>query len=282
MSDRFCILKQDIFDVVNRLDNIEVKPKKRLLELFSGTHSIGKVAEKMGYDVTSLDMELPSHCVLGSGFVSKNHIQANIMEWDYKVYPRGYFHVVTASPVCKWWSRLRATCLGKPRKEGGIWTQEHLDYDLEHMGKPMVDKVIEIINYFNPKFYWIENPQTGKMKDYMPTKFIKKLTGIKIKNGKTFRIFKHLPIPYTDVDYCKYSDWGYQKRTRIWTNINYTGKLCSRSCPCENMVRHTTSTGRTSWKHAQQLGRYKTDKTTKFERYRIPEKLIFELLLACE
>jgi hypothetical protein len=25
-------------------------------------------------------------------------------------------------------------------------------------------------------------------------------------------------IPFYDVDYCMYSDWGYKKRTRIWTN----------------------------------------------------------------
>ena len=29
----------------------------KLLELFSGTKSVGKVAERLGYDVTSLDLK---------------------------------------------------------------------------------------------------------------------------------------------------------------------------------------------------------------------------------
>ena len=34
----------------------------------------------------------------------------------------------------------------------------------------MVDKIIEIIEYFKPNYYWIENPQTGGMKYYIPRK----------------------------------------------------------------------------------------------------------------
>ena len=48
--------------------------------------------------------------------------------------------------------------------------------------------------YFQPKYYFIESPQSGKMEDYIHDK------------------------PYHDVDYCRYSDWGYRKRARIWTN----------------------------------------------------------------
>ena len=34
-----------------------------------------------------------------------------------------------------------------------------------------------------------------------------------------------------------YSDWGYQKRTRIWTNkIDWNGKLCDKSGSCGNMI----------------------------------------------
>ena len=49
----------------------------------------------------------------------------------------------------------------------------------------------EIISYFQPKHYWIENPQTGRMNDYMTD-------------------YKH-----TDVCYCMYG-FDYKKPTRIW------------------------------------------------------------------
>jgi hypothetical protein len=42
-------------------------------------------------------------------------------------------------------------------------------------------------------------------------------------------------LPYTDVDYCRYSEWGYKKRTRIWTNSGYQGKtLFGRWALCFN------------------------------------------------
>ena len=83
----------------------------------------------------------------------------------------------------------------------------------------MVDKVFEIIEYFNPAFWWIENPQTSKMKYY-----INEL------------------IPFYDFDYCKYSDYGYRKRTRFWTNIEgFKPLICKYDC--ENTITIKTQKG---------------------------------------
>ena len=49
----------------------------RLLELFSGTKSVGKVAYQLGYEVTSLDLNLKADA----------DITCNILDWDYTVYP---------------------------------------------------------------------------------------------------------------------------------------------------------------------------------------------------
>ena len=217
----------------------------RLLELFSGTHSIGKVAHKVGYEIVSLDRDLEGRCPFGTEYESDTHIKEDIMTWDYKQYPVGYFDVVTASPVCLWWSNLRCSWIGRKAASihpTDIITKQHLDNDIETYGKPMVDKVFEIIDYFQPKYWWVENPQTGRMKEYINK-------------------------PYYDVDYCKYSDWGYRKRTRFWTNIiDFKPKICRKDCVKIIGKIHSTVRGGMS------------DKTNKLERYRIPEKLIQDLI----
>lgn len=210
----------------------------RVLELFSGTGSIQKVCVERGWDVVSLDRDL------------KADIQEDIMTWDYKKdYKPGDFDIITASPVCLWWSKLRNTWIGRKIKAHGdkIITKELLLEDIEKYGKPMVDKVREIIDYFKPKYWWIENPQTGKMKEYITD------------------------LDYYDVDYCKYSNWGYKKRTRFWTNITgFVPKKCNKDC---GMYEKNC--------HIKQLGDL-SDKTTRYQRYRIPFKLIRGLFDCCD
>lgn len=178
---------------------------KRHLELFSGTHSFGKVSSKMGFDVISLDRDLGAECPFNTGYISNNHIQQDIMKWDYKIYPTRYFNIITASPVCLWWSRLRFTNIGKRRKKIGYpLTREEIERDIINYGIPMVNKIFEIIDYFDPKYFIIENPQTGRMKNY-----INEL------------------IPYADFDYCKYG-LPYKKRTRFWNNLGLEPRLCNK------------------------------------------------------
>ena len=61
----------------------------RLLELFSGTKSVGKVAEALGYEVTSLDLK-------------NADINTDILNWDYKIYDPKHFHVIWASMLSLW------------------------------------------------------------------------------------------------------------------------------------------------------------------------------------
>ena len=57
----------------------------RLLDLFSGTHSVCKVARDLSYSVVSLDRDMPAD------------INTDILHWDYTSYPPDYFDVVWAS-----------------------------------------------------------------------------------------------------------------------------------------------------------------------------------------
>jgi len=236
----------------------------RLLELFSGTHSIGKVATRKGYEVYSLDRDLGgSH----DGYASNHHIQTDVINWDYTQYPRDFFQVITASPVCLYWSKLRYTWVGRIspaiNPDRSIVKKEDIHRDIELLGKPMVDQVIKIIEYFKPKYWWIENPKSGAMKDYIASKYP--------QYNKFY-----------DADYCKYSDWGYKKSTRFWTNIdNFKAKTCNRNC--DNMLYVD---GKKTKRHKKTVdGGGNRDNnngrgSVKMERYRIPANLIDDLLNA--
>ena len=68
---------------------------------------------------------------------------------------------------------------------------------------------LEIIEYLEPKYFIIENPQTGLLKQQW---------------------FMH-DLPFVDVDYCKYG-FPYRKRTRLWNNVFdwKRRRLCRGDC----------------------------------------------------
>jgi len=217
-----------------------------VLELFAGTGSVGKVCEEIGWNVISVDLILPA-----------TH-EVDILEFDYKQYPKDYFSIVWASPPCVFYSALRNTNLGKVLRDGKVLTKERIEKDMEE-GDKLVVKALEIINYFNPEVWFLENPQTGRLKNR------------DIMKG----------LPYYDVDYCKYCDWGYRKRTRIWTNQkDFTPLICNKDC--ENMVgiKHRldcSSIGGGSTFNEKKDLKHLGKGTNRIDRYRIPEDLIKSL-----
>ena len=219
----------------------------KVLELFSGTGSVGKCCKQLGWDVVSVDMLLPA-----------DH-QVDIMDFDYKQYPKDDFDIVWASPPCTNYSKLQDGWLGRKRK-GEIYTKEIQEKEMKEDDK-LVLKTLEIIDYFKPHYWFIENPAASKMKD------------------RPFMIDK----PFHIVDYCMYSDWGYRKRTRIWTNKKeWVGKMCDGKGTCGNMVGklHKTNLGNADrFKRANISNVNKYNGTSQQDRYRIPEDLIYSLFL---
>ena len=234
-----------------------------VLELFSGTKSIGKVCDQLGWDSVSVDMILPA-----------DH-KCDIMDFDYKQYPKDHFDIVWASPPCTAYSNLQSCWLGRKKKDG-IFTQEKMDSDMIDADM-IVKKTLEIIDYFDCEYWFMENPQTGKLKsrDFMKD------------------------IPFYDVSYCMYSDWGYEKKTRIWTNKKeWKNKICDKSGACGNMVdsqkkhklvcdggydkrkKHKLNVANDvhTIGEKKEKGKLK-EGTTQLDRYRIPEDLIFSLFL---
>ena len=150
-----------------------------LLEMFSGTGSVGLVAKALGFNVISLDL-------------NNADINTDILKLDYKPFDRNHFDFIWSSPPCAEYSVAKTTGVRK------------ID-----LANATVLRTLEIIDYFNPEYWFLENPQTGLVKEQ---EFMKGL-------------------PFYDVDYCKYG-MPYRKRTRIWTNLT-TWKprpLCKRAC----------------------------------------------------
>ena len=106
-----------------------------LLELFSGTHSVGKAFAELGWDVISLDNDPTTNPT----------ICCDIMCWDYKVcFPRDFFQHIHASPPCTEYS------IAKTRGVRDLFSADTL-----------VERVKEIIAYFGTASYSIENPAGG-------------------------------------------------------------------------------------------------------------------------
>ena len=112
----------------------------RLLELFSGTGSVGNVFKEHGWEVVSLDRDLPAD------------ISTDILYWDYvnSPYPPKHFDVIWASPPCTEYSIA---------KTKGV---RNID-----LANSIVVRTLVIIRHFDPTIYFVENPQTGLLK-YQP------------------------------------------------------------------------------------------------------------------
>jgi site-specific DNA-cytosine methylase len=113
-------------------------------------------------DVVSLDRDMPAD------------IRCDILDWDFSAYEPKSFDFIWASPPCTEYSIAKTT---------GV-------RDIEQANR-VSQRTIDIIRYLDPKYWVIENPQTGK------------LNGQDFMNG----------LAFNDIDYCKY-EMPYRKRTK--------------------------------------------------------------------
>ena len=201
----------------------------RVLELFSGTKSVGKCCDELGWQSVSVD------------FTMEADHQVDIMDFDYKQYPKDHFDIVWASCPCTEYSKA---------KSQGV-------RDIEGANK-IVMKTLEIIEYFDCEYWFIENPQTGLLKDQP---FMKDFN-------------------YYDGDYCMYGK-PYRKRTRIWTNRIYENDplvLCNKQCGSFFNGRHIGSCG--CGGQGQGHNKSYSNKSYKLhEKYSMPPEFIYSLFL---
>ena len=111
----------------------------RLLELFSKTKSVSKVAKALGWETISLDIDPkfdPCLCM-------------DILQFDYTQFPKNHFSFVWASPDCRAYSVARSNAK-IPREEAMAASDV------------LVEKTRQIINYFSCA-YCIENPASSRL-----------------------------------------------------------------------------------------------------------------------
>lgn len=185
----------------------------KVLELFAGSRSIGKVAESRGHETFSSDFcDFP-----GIDYV------ADILEFDLN---RVQFvpDMVWCSPPCTYFS---VASIGKH------WNEDHTPKTPEAvLGVMIVEKTLSIIEHFraiNPNLIWyMENPR-GKL--------------------RKLDMVLDLPIRNT-VTYCQYEtdkpvNDRRMKPTDIWTNnpLWMPKTICKNGAPCHVSAPRGSSTG---------------------------------------
>ncbi len=202
----------------------------KVLELFAGSRSVGKIAEELGMEVFSSDL------IEFEGI----DYPISILDFDITKVP---FQpdVIWASPPCTGFS---VAAIGHHWAGGkGAYIPKT---ETAKLGIELVKKTLEIINHFQPTYWFMENPR-GVLRKLDVVKGLKK----------------------NSVTYCQYGDER-MKPTDIWTNSDvWTPKpMCKNGDPCHVAAPRGSRTGTQGRANA-------------YERSKIPEELCREILKSC-
>ena len=204
----------------------------RLLELFAGTGSVGEAFRERGWEVVSLDRDMDAD------------LRMDIMDWDYRRdFEPGHFDMIWASPPCTEYSVAKTRGVRRIPEANLV-----------------VQRTLEIIHYFHPIAYFLENPQTGQLKNQP------------FMQGNR----------YTDVDYCRYGT-AYKKRTRLWNNCPFfQGRLCHKLCGQMNEAKTRHREQAQNGLHYVNGVATNSRTFTRMQLYRIPRALVEDVADAVE
>lgn len=212
--------------------------KIKVLELFAGSRSFSKVAEEMGMETFTTDIKQ----------FDKIDYVCDIMDFDISRVP---FRpdIIWASPPCTYFSVASI---------GHHWHKDHTPKtEQAKLGVQIVQKTLDIIDMFQPKHFFIENPR-GKLRKLNVVKGIPRTTVCYCQYGDT-------RLKPTDIWTDNLADWFNEKGWKPRAMCNYRQKNCN--CHHEKAPRGS-KTGTQGLK-----GNY--------ERSVVPYELCKEILNSC-
>jgi len=195
----------------------------KVLELFAGSRSFSKAAEAKGFEVFTSDYK---------DFEGIDYV-CDILDFDEGKVPFKP-DIIWASPPCTYFS---VASIGKHWHKDNTPKTEQAE-----LGMKIVKKTIEIIEMFQPDYFFIENPR-GKLR---------KLDFMQEWDRAT-------------VTYCQYGDTR-MKPTDIWHSSPWIPRpMCKNGMPCHEAAPRGSKTGTQGLK-----GNY--------ERSKVPEELCNDIL----
>ncbi len=177
----------------------------KVLELFAGSRSFSKQANRMGHETFTCDKE---------PFDGIDYV-CDILEFDVSKVPFKP-DIIWASPPCTGFSVAAI---------GHHWTGGKGAYipntDTARLGIKLLEKTLKIIEEIQPQIWFIENPR-GLMR---------KMPQLEDKTRRT-------------VTYCQYGD-SRMKPTDIWTNfLEWNPRpICKNGAPCHEAAPRGSRTG---------------------------------------
>ena len=215
----------------------------KILELFSGTQSVGKVFRKAVHNVLSIE--------LNPIFESEPW---NLDQWTIDILNvnvadtlsrLGRPDVIWASPMCTTHSIAAISHHRYKGEDGFLYaksdTAKKHDFILSH--------TLNLIKDLKPRYFFIENPRGGMRKS---------------------NLMQYLNKYRKTVTYCQYGD-SRMKPTDIWTNCDLwiPRPMCKNGSPCHESAPRGSRTGTQGLKG-------------NLERSVIPQELCEEILLAIQ